>query len=126
MPDQDIFSKGFAKGWKSAARKICKGASPEIAADVTLSVFDIFKKKLPDYVLRHRAELQFDAIATEIGENLIAFLERETGTIPENEKEAAAYAVAESFDKSAISPKILLAQDLDPIQLENFLRQLLM
>ena len=35
MPDQDIFSKGFANGWKSAARKFCKGSSPEIAADVT-------------------------------------------------------------------------------------------
>lgn len=93
----------------------------EIAADVTLSVFDIFKQKIPDYVLRHRAELQFNAIATEIGENLIAFVERETSTIPENEKEAAAIAVADSFNKAGINNEILLSQNLDPIQLESYL-----
>ena len=32
MPDQDIFNNKFSKGWARVARKIFKGASPEIAA----------------------------------------------------------------------------------------------
>ncbi len=42
--------------------------------------------------------------------------------MPENERQAAILAVADTFAKARISDELLLEQDLDPLRLERFLR----
>jgi NACHT domain len=90
----------------------------EIAAAAATSTVDILAKMLP-FEVRRPAQREFDRIADEVGSNLERFLEAECPDLPDNEKEAAALAVARALDRAAITDDLLFAQGLNPLRLER-------
>ena len=90
----------------------------EIAAAAATSTVDILARMLP-FEVRRPAQREFDRIADEVGSKLERFLEAECPHLPENEKDAAALAVARALDRAAISNDLLFAKDLDPLRLER-------
>ncbi len=94
----------------------------EIAKDFALSTASILEKKIPDFLARRRTEQQFSRMSDDIATNLAVFFEKECTGIPENELSAAAIAVSDAITKANIGPSILFCSDLDPLQLEKFIR----
>jgi hypothetical protein len=94
----------------------------EIAAAAAVSTVDILAK-LP-FGVRRPAQREFERIADEVGRNLERFLEAECPNLPDNEKEAAALAVANALDRATISDDLLFAKNLDPLALERHVLQM--
>ncbi len=95
----------------------------ELAQDISLGLVDILHKKIPGLISRRRTERQLERIAEEVAESLAPFFERESSGLPKNEQQAAALAVADTFNKSTITDKLLLSKDLEPIRIEQHLRK---
>ncbi len=75
-----------------------------------------------DFLQRRKLSRQFEAAAERIGAQLIPYFESEYGGLPEGEREAAAFAVAMTLDTTPLSQEMLLAGDLNPVSLEEYLR----
>lgn len=84
----------------------------------------LLSKAVKDAFARRRAETQFEQIAVEIAERIAPFVEKEAGSITENEQASATAAVAESIKNSAISRRFFLDQDLDPLAIEHHFAEL--
>ena len=113
----ETFTIGVGAAVAKAARKLWLKDS-DIAAAAATSTVDIVAKMLP-FSVRGPAQREFDRIAEEVGRNLERFLEAECPNLPENEKAAAALAVATALDRAAISNDVLFAKDLAPVALER-------
>lgn len=94
----------------------------EYARDISTSILGILEKKIPDLLTRSKAERDFRRIAEEVAAQLGPFIENEAGGLPENEREAAALAVADSFENARITDKTLFEADLDPKRLTGIIR----
>jgi vancomycin resistance protein YoaR len=73
-----------------------------LAADVSTDLSAMLLSKIPNYIERRRASRQVDRIAEEIATKLSSYFEQEYSGLPENEKVAAANAVADTIDASPI------------------------
>ena len=94
----------------------------DFALSVGTEIVDILKAKIPDFLTINKTERDFKRIAEEIAAQLVPFIENEAGNLPENEQQAAALAVAATFDKARISDKTLFEADLDPKTLTEIIR----
>jgi len=74
----------------------------------------MLKGKISDRRTRKKAERDFERVAEEVVEQLEPFLDNEARHLPDNEKRAAALAVADTFDRARISNALLFEKDLDP------------
>jgi hypothetical protein len=99
--------------------------SDTVLGSVSGVAIDALVEKIPDLgiVERRRLKRQFDRMAEDVAEKLVPFLETEFGGLPENEREAAILAVADSMERAGINSKLLLSQDLDPLALEDHVRR---
>lgn len=92
-----------------------------VAGDMSDTVADLLKDSVPDAIQRHRLRGMFEGFAGTVAEKA-----RHTdGTrfrLPENEREAAILAAAETFQQAELRDETLFAVNLDARTLENLLR----
>ena len=95
-----------------------------VVGDVSKVAVDTLLERVPNLgmIERRRTARQFDRMAEAVAEKLEPFLEAEFGGLPENERTAAVLAVADAFERTAVTTELLLAQDLDPLRLEAHVR----
>jgi hypothetical protein len=75
-----------------------------------------------DIRTQRRTRRFFERIAEAIADEQTQFFEHGGKAIPDNEKTAAILAVADTFDALEIDSQSLLDNDLDPLRLEDMLR----
>jgi Leucine-rich repeat (LRR) protein len=69
-----------------------------------------------------KAKRQFDQVAEAFAESLGGLLEVESPDMPDNERESTLAAVRDTFEMADIDYEALLAVDLDPAELEKWIR----
>ncbi|MFC4564576.1 NACHT domain-containing protein [Nocardiopsis mangrovi] len=93
------------------------------ATDVTASVTDLIRTRVSGVLERRRLERRFEDFQEEIAKRVLDHLEHEFRGLPDNEREAAVLAVADTFERADLDNRALFEQDLDPLFLERHLRR---
>ena len=75
--------------------------------DVASNLIDLFKSRTSDVLAQRRGQRQFDTIGEKIGENLLPLFETEGTNLDEGSCIAIAHLVAETFNKSKISSRLV-------------------
>jgi hypothetical protein len=92
-----------------------------VVSDLSASLIDLLKEKCSDAIAQHRGERQFEAIGEKVAESLLPLFQNEVANITENGRKAVAMMVAETLNRAAIQPTLLLDRHLDPIALSDYL-----
>jgi Leucine-rich repeat (LRR) protein len=95
---------------------------PAVASEGAIDIAEVLGRKIPTVLVRRSAQRTFDRIAEQVASNLEPHLRVEYGGLPDNEKEAAIVAVAQTIDSTPISEDLLLSADLDPFRIEQLFR----
>jgi hypothetical protein len=95
-----------------------------VLGDLSNVGVDLLIGKIPNLgiIERRRAIRQFDQMQEAVAEKLEPFLRVEFNGLPENERSAAVIAVANGIERAGVTTELLLAQDLDPLRLEQHVR----
>jgi hypothetical protein len=97
-----------------------RGRTPGARPNETIA--ELLQRRVPESIQRRRAQRQIDQIADQVSEQLRGFFKSEFGGVPENEVTAAALLVGDLFDNVQADTDFLLASDLDPVKIDNYLR----
>lgn len=90
-----------------------------LGADISSSLIDLFKTRTSDVLAQRRGQRLFEAIGEKVGESLLPLFESEGSRLGESDRNAVALAVAEAFNKSKLSSKLLADRNLEPTMLEK-------
>ncbi|MFC3996302.1 NACHT domain-containing protein [Nocardiopsis sediminis] len=93
------------------------------ATDVTASVTDLIRERVSGRLERRKLERRFEDFEEAVAQRVLGYLEHEFRGLPENEREAAILAVADTFERAELNNRDLFERDLDPLFLERHLRQ---
>ncbi|WP_159943249.1 NACHT domain-containing protein [Nocardiopsis sp. FR6] len=94
-----------------------------LAEDAATTVVDIVQEKVTGRRDQRRLERRFAEIEESIAERVLGYLDHEFRGMPDNEREAAVLAVADSFERAGLTDRVLFEQDLDPLYLERYVRR---
>ena len=92
------------------------------ADDLADTVADLLADQVPDAIQRHRLAGMFEGFAATVAESAKAAGAAQFRSLPENEREAATLAVAETFQKTRLDDRTLFAANLDARAVERHLR----
>jgi hypothetical protein len=84
-----------------------------LAADAAVDVVEIIEAKVADAREQRRVRRLFENLEERVADNVLSNLGVEFGNVPENEREAAALAVADTLDKAKLTNQALFKADLD-------------
>jgi NACHT domain/Leucine Rich repeats (2 copies) len=120
----DLLVLGTIEIGKAVAKQIFKFwvRDSSLGEDITSNIIDLVGSKTADALTQRKGSRQFEEIGDKISENLLTVLEGENISLDEGECKAVAYGVAETLNKSRVTREILLQQNLQPTELESFLR----
>ncbi|MQA94440.1 MAG: NACHT domain-containing protein [Streptosporangiales bacterium] len=106
------------------ATKVWLGAPPASSVgDAGVdTVTEVIKGRVAGRLEQRRVRRQFEHLEETVAGRVLAVLGHEFADVPENEREAAVLAVADTFDASRLHDTELYAQDLDPLYLERHIR----
>lgn len=104
-----------------SASKIWLGDSP-FAADVTSDLVDAQAGRLASAFDQRQVSRLFDDCSYIVAKRLAALMEAEFRSVPDNERDAALYAVRDTFARTALTDKALFRADLDARLVERQLR----
>jgi hypothetical protein len=93
-----------------------------IAADAAVGVVEIVQAQVADARERRRAGRLFEDLEERVADNVLN--NPEFDRLPDNERDAAVLAVADTFDKARLTNRDLFASDLDPTRLYRAVRPL--
>ena len=93
----------------------------ELGQDISSNLIDLVGSKTSDTLAQRKGNRQFEDIGDKISENLLPLLRSENIRLDEGERRAIAIAVAETLNKSRLSIDLLLNQNLQPRQLEQYM-----
>jgi hypothetical protein len=88
-----------------------------IAADAATSVVEIIQSKVSDAREQRRVRRLFEDLEERVADNVSNSLDVEFGNVPQNDREAAALAAADTLDKAKLTNSSLFAADLDAFRL---------
>jgi hypothetical protein len=88
-----------------------------IAADAAVGVVEIIQAQVAEVREQRRVRRMFEDLEERVADNVSTCLDLEFGGVPENERSAATLAVADTFDKAALTNRDLFAADLDAARL---------
>jgi len=89
---------------------------------LSVDTTDAIAQVIPDFFDRRRTKSQFDRVADLVARKILPYYESRRG-LPENEKEAAVLAVADTINSSELTAALLLDNDLRPDQLLHHYHQ---
>ena len=92
------------------------------ADDMAETVADLLKDRVSDAIQRHRLKVMFENFAGTVADKAARAKDPRVGKLPENEREAAIRAVAETFEMARLTDSVMFAADLDARVLERHLR----
>jgi hypothetical protein len=118
MPLIETLTIGLGAALLKTTAKVWLGDFSESAAGAAI---DTFKKKIEDFETRRATERLFDGLQDEVGRRLKPVVDAEFRNLPENERTAAALAVADVFNELTLSDA-MLGVDLDAARLEAVAR----
>src|SRR5687767_14637736 len=98
-------AKGILKIWLK---------DQKIAAEIGSALIDLLKQKTKDEIAQQKGRRQFEEIGEKIAESLLILFESEGTNLTEGGKVSVALMVAETLDKSAITPALLAERNLEP------------
>lgn len=84
---------------------------------------DLIKAKVPGYLEQRRTAGFFDRVAEEVAQKLSPFYDVEFSRLPENERNAAACAVADAVNSARLSPRRIAETNAEPLALEREIRR---
>ncbi|WP_046469847.1 NACHT domain-containing protein [Allosalinactinospora lopnorensis] len=87
------------------------------------SVTDLVEQRVSGLMEQRRLKRRFAEFEDTIAQRVLADLEHEFRGLPDNEREAAVLAVADSFDKARLTERALFERDLDSLLLERHIRR---
>ncbi|GAA1080112.1 NACHT domain-containing protein [Nocardiopsis metallicus] len=93
-----------------------------MAENAATTVVDLVQEKVTGKRDQRRLERKFAEIEESIAERVLGYLDHEFRGLPENEREAAVLAVADTFERAGLTDRVLFEQDLDPLYLEGYVR----
>src|SRR5260370_1074029 len=111
----------------SIAKTVLKlwASDDKLASESGTSVIEILDKLIPEIRARKEADRQLAAIGEKAAESLLFIFETEGKILTADDHEAVAKLVAQTLDRSKITPDLLVRKDLDPIQLaRHFLSEI--
>lgn len=95
-----------------------------IAADAAVGVVEIIQAKVFEAREQRKVRRMFEDLEERVADNVLSGLAAEFGNIPENEREAAALAVADTLDKAKLTNKDIFAANLDASRLFRVVKPL--
>jgi NACHT domain len=104
-----------------SASKIWLGDRP-FAADVTSDLVDALAGRVTSTFDRRRISRFFDDCADIVAKRLAALMDAEFRSVPDNERDAALFAVRDTFTRTALTDEALFRADLDARLVERQLR----
>jgi hypothetical protein len=104
-----------------SASKIWLGDRP-FAADVTSNLVDALAGRMTSTFDQRRVSRFFEDCADIVAKRLAALMEVEFRSVPDNERDAAMYAVRDTFARTALTDEALFRADLDARLVERQLR----
>lgn len=105
----------------AVARTACQlWAGP--AAEIALTVADIFASRTSDLIEQRRARRAFDRIGEELAERMGRYIDIEYRGLPENEILAAISTASTIFESVPLDPKLVLDADLSAVPIQDQLR----
>ena len=90
-----------------------------LAMDVSSSLIDLVAAKSKDELSQRRARLQFEELGRRVAKRLEPLFGNED--LPENSQKAVAQAVVETLDNTPLDAKLVVAQNLNPSALADYL-----
>ncbi len=94
---------------------------PLVGSDTSASLLDLLKSQTSDKVAQRSGQVQFELIGKKITENILPIFETQGAGLDEGTRTAIAHEVAKTFNKSKISSKLLIEQNLEPMRLAKYL-----
>lgn len=92
------------------------------AGNMSDTVADLLHDQVPDAIQRHRLKGMFEGFAGTVADKAQRTDDARFRSLPDNEREAAVLAVAETFHKAELNDAALFAVNLDARTLEKHLR----
>lgn len=92
-----------------------------LASDESSSLIDMLETKTKDVFARRKGILQFEEMATQIGESLYPMFEQES-RLDEGDRVHVAEAVRDAFNHARLSNDIIIEKNLDPTYLARIVR----
>jgi hypothetical protein len=93
----------------------------ELGEDISSSLIDLVASKTSDALAQRKGSRQFEDIGDKISEDILRLLKSEGISLDEGDRRAASSAVEETLNKAKLSTEILLKQNLQPTQLEQYM-----
>lgn len=94
----------------------------ELARDASLSLIQIIEARVPDALLRRKAQRSFDRLADTVAERLEPFVDAELRGLEANERAAAIATVADVLERAQLPDAVLFAADFDSLAIEQAIR----
>ena len=95
-----------------------------IAADITSDLIGLIKGKTKDVLAQNRAKRQLETIGERVAETLLPIFEAERTLLDEGSQIAIVLRISEILNNSKIDTRLLAENDLEPINLLKYLREL--
>jgi NACHT conflict system protein/NACHT domain-containing protein len=95
-----------------------------IAANAAIGILEIIQAKVSDKREQRRVRNLFEDLEERVADNVLSGLAVEFRNIPENDREAAALAVADAIGKADLTSRDLFAVDLDTSRLFRAIKPL--
>lgn len=95
----------------------------DLANNITDELTDLIKDKVVGNIGQRKARRWVEDLEAIVNGRLLKYMAYEFSGLTENERDATILAVAATLSKAKITDKELWDQDLDPLQLEQFLKQ---
>ena len=94
----------------------------KVAADVSASAIDVISAKATTLFDKRHVKRTFEEVADTVGRKLTDYVQVELRGLPDNEKAAAIYAVADTFNSVPLSDNYLFSNDLNAAYIDRYLR----
>jgi len=96
---------------------------PNVIADnFTADLTGVLESRVSDARERRKLRRRFEEMEDIVADQLLTALEVEFRGLDEGEQAAAVNAVTETFGRARVTGDVLFSQDLDPLNLERYLR----
>jgi hypothetical protein len=97
---------------------------PNVLADtLTADLTNLLESRVGDARERRKLRRRFEEMEDIVAEQVLSALEVEFRDLEEGERNAAVAAVTETFDRARITDADLFSRDLDPLNLEKYVRR---
>ena len=94
-----------------------------VTDELTADLGDLLQSRVSDAVERRKLRRRFEEMEDMVADQVLAAMRNEFRSVDEGERNAAVAAVADTFGRARVSGKELFSADLDPLNLERYVRR---